>query len=183
MNQHWHRCMEQTDSCQRKGGEEPTGRKKVKGLAKNIHEVCPEGIKPCNMKNTDIYWRRYKIQETLYLGQWCLSPLQSRHLETSHSSPSHHHLSHHIFLNLNNGLKSLPFQRWFQFWEDPEVTGHQIWAVGVWVTWVIWCFTNNLCTRHDAWVGLLLRWSCQSPVAHSCGFWIIWIVSVEECQA
>ena len=55
MNQHWHRCMEQTDSCQRKGGEEPTGRKKVKGLAKNIHEVCPEGIKPCNMKNTDIY--------------------------------------------------------------------------------------------------------------------------------
>ena len=29
------------------------------------------------MKNRDIYWKRYKIQETLYIGQWCLSPLRS----------------------------------------------------------------------------------------------------------
>ena len=40
-------------------------------------EVCPEGIWPCSMKNRDIYWRRYKIQGTLYIGQWHLSPLQS----------------------------------------------------------------------------------------------------------
>ena len=52
------------------------------------------------MKNRDIYWRRYKIQETLYIGQWWLSPLQSRHLGTSHSSPSCHQLPHCIFLNL-----------------------------------------------------------------------------------
>ena len=25
----------------------------------------------------DIYWRRYKIQETLYIGQWHFSPLQT----------------------------------------------------------------------------------------------------------
>ena len=25
------------------------------------------------------------------------------------------------------------------------------------------------CTRCDAWAGVLLWWSCQSPVAHSCG--------------
>ena len=25
------------------------------------------------------------------------------------------------------------------------------------------------CTKYDAWVGTLLWWSCQSPVAHSCG--------------
>ena len=37
-----------------------------------------------------------------------------------------------------------------------------------WVTWVIWCFTEKLCTRHDAWAGALLWWSCQSPVAHNC---------------
>ena len=59
-----------------------------------------------NMKNSDIYWRRYKIQETLYIGQWCLSLLQSRHLGTSHSSPNHHHLPHHIFLNLINDLNA-----------------------------------------------------------------------------
>ena len=33
----------------------------------------------------------------MYRGQWCLSPLQSRHLETSHSSPNHHQLPCCIF--------------------------------------------------------------------------------------
>ena len=61
------------------------------------------------MKIRDIYWRRCKIQETLYIGQWRLSPLQNRHLGTSHSSPNCHQLPHHIFLNLIDNLKSLPF--------------------------------------------------------------------------
>ena len=34
---------------------------------------------------------------------------------------------------------------------------------------MIWCFTKKQCMRHDAWAGMLMRWSCQSPVAHSCG--------------
>ena len=71
---------------------------------KSVHKVSSHVIK----KNRDIYCRRYKIQETLCTGQWCLSPLQTRHLGTSHSSPSCHQLSHCIFLNLNDGLKSLP---------------------------------------------------------------------------
>ena len=87
----------------------------IRGLKNHylIYEVCPEGIQLRNMKNGDIYWRRYKIQETLYTGQWCLSPLQCRHLGTSHSSPICHQLPQCIFLNLINSLKSLPFQRWF----------------------------------------------------------------------
>ena len=56
------------------------------------YKVCSEGIQPCNMKNRDLYWRRYKIQETWYIGQWHLSPLQSRHLRISHSSPNRHQL-------------------------------------------------------------------------------------------
>ena len=56
------------------------------------YEVYPESIQPCNMKNKDIYWRRYEIQETSYIGQWCLSPLQSTYLVTSHSSPNCHQL-------------------------------------------------------------------------------------------
>ena len=71
-----------------------------------------QSIQLCNMKNRDIYWRRYKIQEALYTRQWCLSPLQSRYLGTSHSSPNLHQLPQCIFLNLIDGLKSLPFQRW-----------------------------------------------------------------------
>ena len=39
---------------------------------------------------------------------------------------------------------------------------------GGWVTWVIWCFTKKLCTRREAWVGVLSWWSCQPPAAHSC---------------
>ena len=118
--------------------------------------------------NMDIYWRRCKIQETLYIGQWHLSFLQSRHLGTSHSSSSCHQLPHCVFLNLIDDLKSLPFQRWIQFWEKPEVAGHQICDVGGWVTWVIWCFIKTLCMRCDAWAGTLSWWSCQSPVVHSC---------------
>ena len=64
----------------------------------------------------------------MYVGQWCLSRLQSRHLGSSHSSPNCHQLPHCIFLNLIDYLKSLPFPRWFYFWEKPEVSGHHIWV-------------------------------------------------------
>ena len=49
------------------------------------------------MKNRGIYWRRYKIQKALYIEQWSLSPFQSRHLGTSHSSPNCHQLPHPYF--------------------------------------------------------------------------------------
>ena len=91
---------------------------------------CPESIQPRNMKNRHLYWRRYKIQETSYIGQWCLCSLQSRHLGTSHSSPNRHELHCHIFLNLINSLKSFLLERWFWFWEKLEVQGLQMWAVG-----------------------------------------------------
>ena len=28
----------------------------------------------------------------MYIGQWCLNPIQSRHFGTSHSSPNRHHI-------------------------------------------------------------------------------------------
>ena len=51
-----------------------------------IYRLCPEGMQQCNKENRDIYWRRYKIQGTLYIRQWCLSSLQTRHLGTSEFS-------------------------------------------------------------------------------------------------
>ena len=42
-----------------------------------LYKVCPESIQPCNIENRGIYWRTYKVQETLYIGQWCLSPLKA----------------------------------------------------------------------------------------------------------
>ena len=148
-----------------------------------MYKDCPESIQPCTMKNIDIYWRRCKIQETLYTGQGHLSPLQSRHLGTSHSSPNRHQLPCCIFLNLIDGLKSLPFQRWFLFWEKPEVTGHQIWVVGGLSHLGDLMFHQKLCMRCDAWADMLSWWSCQSPVAHSCSFLNHQIVSAEECSS
>ena len=37
--------------------------------------------------------------------------------------------------------------------------------------------------RRDAWASILSWWNCQSPVPHSFGLWITWIVSVEECSS
>ena len=116
----------------------------------------------------DIYWRRYKRQGTLHIGQWHLSPLQSRHLGTSHSSPNRHQPPRRIFLNLISGLKSLAFKGDFSFGKSQELQGTKSGLKQGWVTWVIWCFAKNLCTRHDALTGMLSWWSCQSPVAHSC---------------
>ena len=129
-----------------------------------IYMICTEGIQLCNMKNRDIYWRRCKIQEILYIGQWCLSPLQSKYLGTSHNSPSRHQLPHPIFLNCIDEISSLS--------KVILVLGKarsQIWAVGGLSPLVTWCFTKNLCMRCDASVGVLSGWSCQSAVAHSCG--------------
>ena len=39
---------------------------------------------------------------------------------------------------------------------------------GSWVTWVIWYFAKNPCTRCDTWASTLSWWNCQSPVALSC---------------
>ena len=136
------------------------------------------------MKNRDIYWRRYKIQDTLHIGQWHLSPLQSRHLGTAHSSPNCCQLLHCIFLNLIYGLKSLPFQRWFLVWGKARSRRAP----------------NLGCkgTESPGWFDVLPKYSAQDvihewvhcpdeaanhqlPVAVA--FWITWIVSVEECSS
>ena len=135
------------------------------------------------MKNRDISWRRYKIQEALCIGQCHLSPLQSRQLGTSHSSPSCHQLSHRIFLNLIDGLKSLPFQRWFLFWENPEVARCQIWAV-VGLSHLrdfMFCQKTSQDLMHEQVCCCDEAANHQLPIAAA--FLIIRIVSVEECSS
>ena len=105
----------------------------------------------------------------MYKGQWLLSPLHSRHLGISHSSPNHHQLPHCISLTLINGLKTLPFQRWFLVLRkarsprDPNLSSQGAESPGR------AGFTRKLCTSGDAWAGTLSWWSCPSPVAHGCG--------------
>ena len=139
-------------------------------LCPGTYEICPEGIQPCDMKNRDIYWRRYKIQETLYIGQWHLSPLQSRHLGTSRSSLSLHQLSSHIFLNLINCLKIISLSKVIlvlgkaRRGRTPNPGCNDAESPG-WFN-----VSQKISAGCDAWVGALSWWSCQSPVAHSCSF-------------
>ena len=121
------------------------------------------------MKNRDIYWRRYKIQETLCMGQWHLSSLQSRHLGTHTVLPitiSYPIIFSWISLTVWN---LFPFKGDFSFGKSQKSQGAKYGLYGGWVTWMIWCFLKNLFTRCDAWASVLLSWwSWQSPVAHSC---------------
>ena len=83
-------------------------------------------------------------------------------------------LGSHIFLPVTISCPviffwiSLMVWNLFSFGKSQKLAGHQIWAIGGQVTWVIQCFAKKLCTRCDAWGGMLSWQSCQSPGAHSC---------------
>ena len=123
------------------------------------------------LQSKSIYWRRYKIQETLYIGQWCLSPLQSRHLGTSHSFPDHPHLPCPTFLDLilvwgkarshrapNLGCSRAESPGWFDVLSKNS-SGDMM-------------PERAYCCDEAA--------SCQLPIAMA--FWIIQIASTETCS-
>ena len=152
-------------------GEESLCRWEGSGAIKEdwSYKVCPEGIQPCNMTNRDVYWRRYKIQETLYVGQWHLNPFKVGTLGP------------HTVLPILIGCPVIvpwfssmvwnlfPFKGDFSFGKSQKCQSAKSGLQVGWVTWMIWCFAKKLCTRHDAWVAMLSWWSCQSPVAYRCG--------------
>ena len=121
------------------------------------------------MKNRDSYWGRYKIQETLYLGQWYFSPLQSRHLGTSHSFPkslsaaTSYFPASHQWSEISSLSKVILVFGKSRSHRTPNLGFRGSESPG-WFD----VSQKKLCTRHDAWVGALSWWSCQSPVAHSC---------------
>ena len=147
--------------------------------------VCPEGIQPCNMKNGDIYWRIYKIQETLYIGQWHISPLQS--------SQSPWDLT--LFSQFPSAAPSyfLDSHRWSEIFSLSKVIlvlgkarSHRVPNPG---------FRG---AEPPGWFdvlpinsaqGVMHEWACchdeavnhQLPIAAA--FWVIWIVSAEECSS
>ena len=134
-----------------------------------VYEVCPEGAQTCNMKNRDIYCRRYKAQETLYTEQWRLSPLQSGHLGTSHSSPNRHQLLPLYFPEAHWGFEISSLSKGILVLR--KARSHRVPNLGCRGTELLGWFEvlpKKLSTRHDAWADTLSRWSCQSPVAHSC---------------
>ena len=137
------------------------------------------------MNNRDIYWRRYKIQETLYIGQWCLSLLQSRHLGTSHVLLIQISC-HAVFSWISSMVWNLfPFKGDFSFGKSQK---SQVPNLGYGETespgWFDVLPKN--CTRPDAWAGTLLH-CCDEDASHqfpiAVAFWNIWIISGKECSS
>ena len=63
-----------------------------------------------------------------------------------------------------------PFKGDFSFEESQKSQAANLGCRGAWSPgWFDVLFAKILCKRFDAWAGALLWWSCQSPVAHSCG--------------
>ena len=149
-----------------------------------IYEVCPEDIQPCNMKNRDIYCRKYKIQETLCIGQWCFSPLQSGHLGTSHSSPSQHQVAPLYFLESHGWSKISSLSKVIlvlgkaRSRRAPNLGCRGAESPG----WF------DVSPKHSAWDMMHEQASCPNEAANhqlpiAVAFWILWIVSVEECSS
>ena len=163
-----------------------------------IYKVCSESIQLCNMKETfieeDARFKKHCAWDNDAsvpfkagtLGPHTVLPVSLLLFKTLCKILwwNHHQLSLRIFLNCINGLKSLPFQRWFQFWEKPEVTGHQIWAV---------VETESpgrfdVSPKNSAWNMMHERALCRDEAANhqvptAVAFWISRIVSMEECSS
>ena len=127
-----------------------------------------------------------KIQETLYIGQWCLSPFYSRHLRTSHSSPG---VSSTVQNTLQNPLLESPSAAPSYFPEShPWSEISSIWKVILVLVKAKICRAPNLGCRgaeSPGWFDVLTKipardvmhehldalswWSCQLPVARSWG--------------
>ena len=105
----------------------------------------------------------------MYIGQWCLSPLQSRHLGTSDSSPSRHQLPCCIFLISHQWCEIFSLSRVILLWGNtrscraPNLGCRGAESPG-WFD-----VTTKNCTKCDPWGNTLSWWSCQSPVVHHCG--------------
>ena len=104
----------------------------------------------------------------MYIGQWCL-PFKvgalGPHtvLPITISCPV-------VFSWISLMVWNLfPFKGDFSFGKHQKSQIAKSGLYGGWVTWVIWCFAKHPSMRHYAWAGMLVWWSCQSPVVHSCG--------------
>ena len=141
------------------------------------YEAYPESIHPCNMKNRNIYWRRYKkhcTQDNDILVSFKVGTL-------GHSSSNCHQLPYYIFLNQwfeissllkvilvlgtarshrapNLGCKGAESSGWFDV--SPKNPARDV-------------MHDQVCCDEAA--------SHQLPIAMA--FWVIQTVSTKECSS
>ena len=77
-------------------------------------------------------------------------------------------LGHHVPHNVFSWLKSGPFQRHFQFGEQPKITKSHVGRVGSLTNQGNVVFSKPW-IRCEEWAGALSWWSCQVSAAHRSG--------------
>ena len=131
-----------------------------------MYKFHSASIQPHNMKNRDIYWRRYKkhcTQDNDTLGPFKVDTLGPHTvLPVAISCPI-------IFPWISSTVSNPSLSKVILVWGKSR--SHRSQDLG--------CrglshlgdlmFHQNLCMRCDTWIGMLSWWNCQSPVAHSCG--------------
>ena len=126
------------------------------------YEVCPEGIQPCTMKNRDIIeedTRNICTQDNAASVPFKVGTLGPHTvLPIAISCPVLFSWVSLMVWNL------FPFKGDFGFGKSQKLQSTKSGLWRGWIIWVIWCFTKKLCTRCDAWVGLLLCWRQFLPV-------------------
>ena len=147
-----------------------------------IYETGPEGIQPCNMKNRDIYWRRYKKR---CIGQWCLSPFQSMHLWTSQSSPNRHQLPI-VFSWISLMVWNLfPFKGDFSLAKSQK-RSHRVTNLSCMETESPGWF--DILPKNSPWDKVHEQVCCHDEAANhqlpiAAAFWIIPVISTKKCSS
>ena len=132
----------------------------------------------------DIYWRRYKIQETLYIGQWHFSSLQNRHLGTSHSSqlslaaPSYFSESHWWF-KISFLSKLILISEKTRSDRVPNLGCRGVESPG-------WFDVSPKSSAQKLLMHELVH-CCDKAANHqlliAAAFWFIWMVNAEDCSS
>ena len=131
-----------------------------------------------NMKNRDIYWRRYSIQGTLYIGQWYLIPFkdltQLSQLPSAALScfPESHRQS-----EISSVSKVIFILEKARSWKVPNLSFREAKSPVLF----------DVLPKHSS-RDVMHEWACcpeaashQLPMAAA--FWIIQIVSAGECSS
>ena len=131
------------------------------------------------MKNRHIYWR-YKIKEKLCIGQWCLSPLQSRHLGTYTFLPiaMSYFSESHWLSEISSYSKVILVLG--------KAKSHRVSNLACRGTESHGWF--DVSPKNSAWDVIHEQAHCHDKAANhqlpiAAAFGIIWIVSTEECSS
>ena len=145
--------------------------------------ICPERIQLYNMKYRDVYWKRYKTQETLYIGQWCLSPFKVGTLGPHTVFPVT--ISCLIVFSWISRLSEISF-----LWKVSLLLkkGRNLRAPNLGCRGAESPGWFDVLPKDSAW-DVMHEWPhcCDEAASHqlpiAAAFWIIWIVSTEECSS